>query len=221
MLSILVVFTNLLDVLIFNNQEIMFKQKPLPFMENGLEPFFSRSTLSFHYGKHHAGYINKLNELVKDTKYEKLSLEEIIKSESVPVKIYNNAAQAWNHEFFWNCLTPPSKFSHPKGSLKREIEKTWGSYDEFVTAFTTTALDRFGSGWCWLYHTTKGLKINTFTNAHTPWVTDVNHTPLLVCDVWEHAYYLDYQNDRAGYIKAFFNLIDWSFIEKNYLRLKM
>ena len=194
-----------------------FKLPPLPYKEDALEPHISANTMSFHYGKHHQTYVDKLNDLVKGTEFEKQALEEIIKAtagKADKLGIFNNAAQTWNHTFFWNSMTPKGG-GKPKGSLKDKIEKDLGGLDKFKESFTQAALTQFGSGWAWLVVDPSGtLKVGKSSNADLPIVH--NHTPLLTCDVWEHAYYLDYQNRRPDFVAAFLDkLVNWDFAQKN------
>ena len=188
----------------------------LPYPENALEPVISAKTLSFHYGKHHAAYVSKLNELVVGTPYEGLSLEGVIKRSAGNDKdkaIFNNADQAWNHDFYWHSMAP--KGSEPAGKIKDALQSSFGGLKEFKEAFTKAALGQFGSGWAWLVKGKDGkLKITTTANADSP----IAHgeTALLTADVWEHAYYLDYQNRRPDYVAAWLDkLANWSFAEKN------
>lgn len=185
----------------------------LPFAMDALEPHMSKRTLEFHYGKHHKAYVNKLNELIAGTPLDKSSLEEIILAthEKKP-KIFNNAAQAWNHAFFWNCLTPTSQA--PSEDFEQLLTQHFGSVQEFKDQFTTSAKDLFGSGWAWLVKDKSGkLKIRALSNAETPLV--LGEIPLLTCDVWEHAYYLDYQNERPKYLEHFWKLVNWQFAAMN------
>ena len=193
-----------------------FKLPALPYAANALEPVISSTTISFHHGKHHAGYIDKLNELVAGTPYEGMSLEEVVKRSAKSEKdkaIFNNAGQAWNHDFYWRSMSP--KAGEPSGKLKDALNASFGSVKEFKEAFTKAAVAQFGSGWAWLVKGKDGkLKITTTSNADTP----IAHgeTPLLTADVWEHAYYLDYQNRRPDHLKAWLDkLANWSFAEKN------
>lgn len=189
-----------------------FSLEALPFAMNALEPHISEKTLEFHYGKHHQTYVNTLNTLIEGTQYETMSLEEIIKSSQGAV--FNNAAQVYNHTFYWNCLTPNHQ-SEPKGDLKESIEKTFGSLEAFKEEFTKKSVGLFGSGWCWLVKdANKTLSIVQTQNAATP-ITD-GLTPILVCDVWEHAYYLDKQNARAKYLESFWELVDWKKTEERF-----
>lgn len=185
-----------------------FSLPPLPFNKNALKPHMSEETLEFHYGKHHQAYINKLNELTKGTEFEKMSLEEIIKKSSAA--IFNNAAQTWNHTFFWNCLSPQGG-GEPKGDLASAINSTFGSFTAFKEKFSTTAVGLFGSGWTWLVKNANGsLEILPMSNAGNPLVE--NKTPLLTCDVWEHAYYIDYRNARPKFVEGFWHLVNWNFV---------
>jgi len=187
----------------------------LPYDKNALEPHISAETLEYHYGKHHQAYLNNLNNLIPGTPFEKLSLEEIIQKSSGA--IFNNAAQVWNHSFYWNSLSPINLHggAAPQGKLAESIHQTFGSFEKFKEAFTQKALSNFGSGWTWLVKNKAGLLeiINT-SNAANP-MTE-GHTPLITCDVWEHAYYIDYRNARPQYLEAFFALANWEFAGKNF-----
>ncbi|OUX67114.1 MAG: superoxide dismutase [Fe] [bacterium TMED178] len=192
----------------------MHQLPPLPYEKDALEPFISVETLEYHYGKHHKTYVDKLNGLVKDTKEAHLSLEELIKTQKGP--IYNNAAQVWNHTFYWNCLTPEHKLQ-PQDELLEAIIRDFGSYEAFIELFSTNAMNNFGSGWTWLVKDdqNKLLIINT-QNADNPIKQGV-YTPLLTCDVWEHAYYVDTRNNRALYLENYFNVVNWNFVAENFL----
>lgn len=184
----------------------------LPYPKNALAPHISEETLEYHYGKHHQTYVTTLNTLIPGTEFEDLPLEAIIKKASGP--IFNNAAQVWNHTFFWHSLTPKGARS-PSGALGDAIQAHWGAYDAFKEAFTKLALGTFGSGWAWLIKKTNGsLDLLSTSNAATPLTTDA--TPLLTLDVWEHAYYIDYRNARAKFIEAFWNIANWEFAEQNF-----
>ena len=186
----------------------------LPYSKNALAPHISEKTLEFHYGKHHKAYVNKLNGQIQGTEWEKADLEEIIKSsEGKNQGVFNNAAQVWNHTFYWNSLSPDGGGA-PLGAAARAIEKDFGSFEKFKARFAEAALGQFGSGWAWLVEEGGSLKIVTSPNAETP-LTSLHQKPLLTCDVWEHAYYIDYQNARNKYIEAFWSLINWSFANKN------
>lgn len=190
-----------------------FQLPPLPYAMDALEPHISKETLEYHYGKHHQTYVNTLNKLLADSEFKDLSLEEIIKKASGPV--FNNAAQVWNHSFYWECLSPNGG-GEPKGALAAAIKKTFDSYEAFQEKFTQTAISTFGSGWAWLVKDkkTNDLKIISTSNAGTP-MTE-NLTALLTCDVWEHAYYIDYRNARPEYLKAFWSLVNWDFVANNF-----
>ncbi len=190
---------------------------PLPYDYKALEPHISEDTLLFHYGKHHTGYVEKLNALIKNTFYDKLLLEEIIfEAAQNPgdKKIFNQAAQAWNHTFYWNCMSASSD-PEPSNDFKAVIEKHFGDFKNFQEQFTQTCLELFGSGWVWLVKDSDdGLSILPMENAENPIV--LGKTPLLACDVWEHSYYLDHQNKRDEYLKCFTKIINWEFVEQNF-----
>jgi len=184
------------------------KLPELPYNMDALQPYISAETLEYHYGKHHATYVSKLNSLIPDTEFESASLEEIIKNASGA--IFNNAAQVWNHNFYWNCLTPGGG-GEPGGEIIKGINATFGSFKNFKERFSDSAVNNFGSGWTWLVKNQKGeLEIVNTSNAGNP-MTD-NRQPLLTCDVWEHAYYIDYRNVRPKYVEAFWNLVNWDFV---------
>ncbi len=193
-----------------------FPLPPLPYAEDALEPYVSAKTFSFHYGKHHQKYVNKANGLVEGTPYQQQNLAEIIKAtadRNDQQRIFNNAAQAWNHWFFWNSMTPGGG-GQPSGSIAQAIESSFGGYDQFVSQFTDAAVTQFGSGWAWLLKDGDTLRVMSTGNADNP----VAHglVPLLTLDLWEHAYYLDYQNRRPDFVKAYVdNLINWEFAEDN------
>jgi superoxide dismutase, Fe-Mn family len=185
---------------------------PLPFAKNALAPNMSEETLEYHYGKHHQTYVTNLNKLIPGTEFENLSLEEIVKKASGGV--FNNAAQVWNHTFFWNSLSPKGGGA-PKGALGTAITAKYGSYDKFKEEFAKVATGTFGSGWTWLVKKTDGsLDIVSTSNAATPLTTDSK--PLVTIDVWEHAYYIDYRNARPKFIEAYWNIVNWDFAEKNF-----
>lgn len=186
---------------------------PLPFESNALEPFMSKRTLDFHHGKHHKKYVDTTNELIQGTAFENASLEAImLASAAGGGKLFNNSAQAWNHGFFWNCLTPPDR--GPSANLEKIIERNFGSLDAFKKEFTDKGKEQFGSGWAWLVKDTRGrLAVRALGNAGNPLVED--EVPLLTCDVWEHAYYLDYQNERPDYLENFWRIVNWEFVEAN------
>ncbi|MCP4992114.1 MAG: superoxide dismutase [Fe] [Colwellia sp.] len=184
----------------------------LPFEENALEPHISAETLSFHYSKHHNTYVTKLNALIKGTKLEHKSLEEIVKNSSAG--IFNNAAQVWNHTFYWHSLSPNGG-GEPTGTLLNAINTSFGSFDEFKAKFTDSAINNFGSSWTWLVKNADGsLAIVNTSNAATP-LTDEGVTPLMTIDLWEHAYYIDYRNLRPDYLNAFWALVNWDFAQAN------
>lgn len=186
---------------------------PLPYAKNALQPYISEETLDYHYGKHHLAYVNNLNNLLPGSGFENLPLEEIIKKAG-PGGIFNNAAQVWNHTFYWHCLSPTGG-KEPTGALATAINEAFGSFAAFKEQFTKTAIATFGSGWAWLVKSKEGkLEIISTSNAGTP-MTE-NKTALLTCDVWEHAYYIDYRNLRPKYVEAFWNLVNWDFASKNF-----
>ncbi|MDA8094231.1 MAG: superoxide dismutase [Fe] [Betaproteobacteria bacterium] len=188
------------------------KLPELPYAMDALQPHISRETLEYHYGKHHQAYVNNLNNLVKGTEFETQGLEDIIKKSSGG--IFNNAAQVWNHTFYWNCLAPNAGGA-PTGNVARAIEAKFGSFEEFKKQFTQTAVTLFGSGWAWLVKNPDGsLELMATGNAGTP--MSANKTALLTCDVWEHAYYIDYRNARPGYVEHFWNLVNWDFVATNF-----
>ena len=182
-----------------------FSLPELPYPMDALEPHISKNTLEFHYGKHHQAYVNNLNNLIPGTTFENAELEEIIQKSDGG--IFNNAAQVWNHTFYWNCLSPNGG-GEPDGSLASEIDQFFGSYEGFKKQFTKAAATLFGSGWAWLVKDAYGnLDIVQTSNAGCP--LNMGLTPLLTCDVWEHAYYIDKRNARPAYIEDFWKLVDW------------
>ena len=182
----------------------------LPYEKNALEPHISAETLEYHYGKHHQTYVTKLNDMIEGTEFENADLVTIVKKSQGGV--FNNAAQVWNHTFYWNCMGPNAG-GEPSGALAEGINKAFGSFEAFKEEFTKTAIGTFGSGWAWLVKRADGtLAIVSTSNAATPLTgPDV---PLLTCDVWEHAYYIDYRNARPKYLEAFWNLVNWDFVAK-------
>lgn len=197
----------------------MIQLPPLPFSKSALEPHISERTVDFHYDKHHRAYVTNLNGLIEDTPFSTLSLEDIIRqSQGKPDKqgIFNNAAQVWNHTFYWHSLSPNSKTT-PEGALLKAVEKTFGTLDTFKVEFKKAAVSQFGSGWAWLVTNPQGdVSIQKTSNAETP-LTQNTIKPLLTCDVWEHAYYLDFQNRRPDYVDTILNhLLNWEFAEENY-----
>lgn len=184
----------------------------LPYAMDALAPHISAETLEFHYGKHHKTYVDNLNNLIKGTEFENASLEDIVKKSSGGV--FNNAAQVWNHTFYWNGLKPNGGGA-PTGALADAINAKWGSFDAFKEAFTKCAVTTFGSGWAWLVKNPAGeLDLVSTSNAATPLTTD--NKALLTCDVWEHAYYVDYRNARPKYVESFWNLVNWDFVAANF-----
>lgn len=191
---------------------------PLPYKENALEPYISERTLMFHYGKHHQAYVTNLNNLIQETGLADKPLEEIIRltaKDPEKISVFNNAAQAWNHTFYWHSLRPKGG-GEPQGSLKAKIKDDFGSFEEFTKQFKQAATSQFGSGWAWLVAEPNGsLKVVKTSNADLPFIH--GHRPLLTCDVWEHAYYLDYQNRRPDYIDIFLkHLAHWEFAQENF-----
>ncbi len=185
---------------------------PLPYELDALQPHISRETLEYHYGKHHQTYVTNLNNLVAGSDIEKKPLEEVVKTSSGA--IFNNAAQVWNHTFYWSSLSPKGG-GQPTGDLLSAINKNFGDFGTFKEQFTKAAVGTFGSGWAWLVKNPQGgLEIVSTSNAATPLTT--SNKPLLTCDVWEHAYYIDYRNARAKYIDAFWSLVNWEFVSANY-----
>ena len=183
----------------------------LPYALDALAPHISKETLEYHYGKHHNAYVNNLNKLIVGTEFETMSLEDIIMK--AKGGIFNNAAQVWNHTFYWHSLSPNGG-GEPKGKLAEAINKNFGTFAAFKEQFTQAAATTFGSGWAWLVQDATGaMKIISTSNAGTP-MTD-GLTALLTCDVWEHAYYIDYRNVRPDYINAFWSLVNWDFVSKN------
>lgn len=190
-----------------------FELPALPYEKNALEPHISAETLDFHHGKHHATYVTKLNGLVDGTEHEGKTLEEIVKSSEGGV--FNNAAQIWNHTFYWNSLSPNGG-GEPTGALADAITATWGSFADFKAVFNDRAVNNFGSSWTWLVKTADGkLDIVNTSNAATP-ITDEGVTPLMTVDLWEHAYYIDYRNVRPKYLEAFWALVNWEFAANNF-----
>jgi len=183
----------------------------LPYADSALAPNISAETIEYHYGKHHRAYVDNINRLITGTEFEKMSLEEIIQKSSGG--IFNNAAQVWNHMFYWNCLSPKGG-GEPTGDLENALTKEFGSFAQFKEKFTNAAVTLFGSGWAWLVKNSDGnLSVETTSNAGTP--LKEGKKALLTCDVWEHAYYIDYRNARAKYVEGFWNLVNWDFATTN------
>ena len=189
----------------------MFELPSLPYGMNALEPYISEKTMEFHYGKHHRAYVDNLNKLIRDTEFENMSLEDIVKNTADRKEfagIFNNAAQAWNHAFFWKCMQKNGGGA-PQGELLKKIEKDFGSYEKFREEFKTAATTQFGSGWAWLAEKNGKLSVIKTSNADTPLAH--GYKPLITVDVWEHAYYLDYQNRRPDFVDAFLDhLVKWN-----------
>ncbi|MFY7992887.1 MAG: superoxide dismutase [Bacteriovoracaceae bacterium] len=187
------------------------KLPELPYTKDALQPHLSAEALDFHYSKHHNAYVTKLNELIKGTPFAEMSLEEIItKADGA---IFNNAAQNWNHTFYWHCLAPNGGGA-PQGKLAEMINKKWGDFDKFKEEFTKSAIHNFGSGWTWLVANKQNeIEIYNTSNAQTPMTAGLK--ALLTLDIWEHAYYIDYRHGRPKYINAFWNLVNWNFVNKN------
>ncbi|MBR7001926.1 MAG: superoxide dismutase [Neisseriaceae bacterium] len=189
------------------------KLPELPYALDALQPVFSKETMEYHYGKHHQTYITNLNKLIVGTEFENLPLEEII--QKATGGIFNNAAQTWNHTFYWLGFTPKGQ-GKPVCALLDAINRDFGSFADFQAAFETCAANTFGSGWAWLVKTADGkLALRSTSNAATP-LTEDGVTPLLTCDVWEHAYYIDYRNSRPNYLKGFWQIVDWSVVAQRF-----
>ncbi len=189
-----------------------FELPPLPYAKEALAPTISAETLDYHYGKHHQAYVTNLNNLTKGTEFEGMTLEEVIMKSSGG--IFNNAAQVWNHSFYWNGLSPTGG-GEPGGALAEAIAASFGSFEEFKKQFSTAAATNFGSGWTWLVKNAEGqLEIYNTSNAGTPMTA--GKKALLTVDVWEHAYYIDYRNARPKYLEEIWKLIDWGFVAANY-----
>ena len=190
-----------------------FELPALPYAQDALAPHISAETLEYHYGKHHKTYVDKLNGLIPGTEYEGKSLEDIIKTSSGGV--FNNAAQIWNHTFYWNCLSPKGG-GEANGAVAEAINKAFGSFDKFKEEFTNSAINNFGSAWTWLVKKADGsVAIVNTSNAQTP-LTDASVKAILTVDVWEHAYYIDYRNSRPNYLNAFWSLVNWEFVNAKY-----
>ncbi len=192
-----------------------FRLPELPYDKDALEPHISKETLEYHYGKHHQAYVNKLNDLIEGTEYDGLDLEDIMLKTGHGA-IYNNAAQIWNHTFYWHCMKPNGG-GEPTGSLASAIVKAFGSIGTFKEKFTTAAATQFGSGWAWLVRNEQyELEVVQTANADNPLNDDLQ--PLLTCDVWEHAYYIDTRNARPKYISNFWEVVNWDFVAENFDR---
>ncbi|NJM53935.1 MAG: superoxide dismutase [Blastocatellia bacterium] len=202
---------------IISNRALPFELPPLPYADNALTPVISSNTIGFHYGKHHKGYVDTLNRIAKGTKYENMSLEQVVLSSAKNKKdtaIFNNAAQIWNHNFYWNCLKPNGG-GKPTGVMAQKIDEAFGNYDNFKKQFAEVTISQFGTGWGWLAADKKGkLSIVKTEDADLPLTMGMK--PLLTIDVWEHAYYLDYQNRRADHVNTVIDkLLNWEFAAKN------
>lgn len=190
-----------------------FELPALPYARDALQPHISAETLDFHYGKHHQTYVDKLNGLLPGSEFEGKTLEEVVRASSGGV--FNNAAQIWNHTFYWNSLSPNGG-GDAVGPVAEAINAAFGSFEQFQQDFTNSAIGNFGSGWTWLVKQADGsVAIVNTSNAGTP-LTDAKVTPLLTADVWEHAYYIDYRNARPSYLKAFWALVNWEFVNSNF-----
>lgn len=189
-----------------------FKLPDLPYQRTALAPHVSEETLDYHHGKHHQVYVDTLNDLVEGTKWEDTSLDEIVRTASG--KLFNQAAQHWNHSFYWNCMSPDGG-RRPGGGIGRALERAFGSFEAFAEEFKQAATDTFGSGWAWLVRKEDGtLAVTSTENAGNPLTR--GDKPLLTCDVWEHAYYIDYRNARPEYVGAFFELVNWNFVQERF-----
>jgi Fe-Mn family superoxide dismutase len=194
----------------------MIKLAPLPYAKDALQPHISAETLTFHHDKHHKTYVETANKLIKGTEFEDLSVEDIVKrsaGKEAHAKIFQNAAQAWNHAFYWQSMTPKGG-GKPSGALAEKIDEDFGSFDKLSKAFHAAGVGQFGSGWVWLVLAGSTLKVEATADADNPLIR--NEVPLICSDVWEHAYYLDYQNRRPDYLSAFLDkIINWKFAEEN------
>ena len=184
---------------------------PLPYAKDALQPHISQETLEYHHGKHHRTYVDKLNDLIRGSEFENASLEDIVRRSQG--EIFNNAAQNWNHTFYWQCLSPQGG-GEPSGDVADKIKSAFNSFADFKEKFSKLAAGTFGSGWAWLVRDKNGgLSLVSTSNAENP-LRD-GQKPLLTCDVWEHAYYIDYRNSRPDYLKAFWNVVNWQFVARN------
>lgn len=200
-----------------------FQLPKLPYEKNALAPFLTEETFNFHYGKHHNAYITKLNTIMVDTPYATMSLEEMMPRSLKDGRkdIFNNAAQAWNHTFFWYCMAPKGKATLGQ-EMKTLIERDFGSWDAFCQKFETTGAGQFGSGWVWLVRDAQGkMSVESTSNAEVPFTSDPTKVPLLVADVWEHAYYIDYRNERPRFLKSFWDCVNWNFVHEQYRNNKL
>jgi Fe-Mn family superoxide dismutase len=188
-----------------------FELPPLPYAEDALAPIISAETLQFHHGKHHRKYIDTMNQLLEKEAVQAATLEDVVRAAKGKPKLFNNAAQSWNHDFFWHSLSP--KGGRPAGALLAQIERDFGSYERFVEAFAKAGNEQFGSGWAWLVKKDGRLEVMATANADTPMAHGVQC--VLTVDVWEHAYYIDYRNARPKFLENFWNLVNWEFANKN------
>jgi Fe-Mn family superoxide dismutase len=179
---------------------------------DALSPHLSKETLEYHYGKHHKAYVDKLNAAIEGGKYEKMSLDDMVRESKGEAKVFNNAAQTWNHTFYWNCLSPNGG-GEPSGAIADAIKSSFGSFESFKEQFSDKSATLFGSGWAWVVKDGDKLSIVQTKDADNPMTS--GQTPILTCDVWEHAYYIDYRNARPKYVEAFWKVINWEFMEKN------
>jgi Fe-Mn family superoxide dismutase len=190
-------------------RQVHFSLPPLPYAEDALAPVISAETLRLHHGKHHKKYVDTANQLLDKEPLRASSVEEVVRQ--AKGKLFNNAAQAWNHDFYWKSLSP--KRQRPSGALLHRVEKDFGSYEKFADAFSQAAIGQFASGWAWLVEKGGKLEVTTTGNADTPMAHGIRC--LLTVDVWEHAYYVDYRNERERYVSAILNCLNWDFVEKN------
>jgi superoxide dismutase, Fe-Mn family len=190
-------------------RQVHFSLPPLPYAEDALAPVISAETLKLHHGKHHKKYVDTANQLLEKEPLRAASVEEVVRQ--AKGKLFNNAAQAWNHDFYWKSLSP--KRQRPSGALLHRLEKDFGSYEKFADAFSQAAIGQFASGWAWLVEKNGKLEVTTTGNADTPMAHGIRC--LLTVDVWEHAYYVDYRNERERYVSAILNCLNWDFVEKN------
>jgi Fe-Mn family superoxide dismutase len=190
-------------------RQVHFSLPPLPYAEDALAPVLSAETLRLHHGKHHKKYVDTANQLLEKEPLRASSVEEVVRQ--AKGKLFNNAAQAWNHDFYWKSLSP--RRQRPSGALLHRLEKDFGSYDKFADAFSQAAIGQFASGWAWLVEKGGKLEVTTTGNADTPMAHGIRC--LLTVDVWEHAYYVDYRNERERYVSAILNCLNWDFVEKN------
>jgi Fe-Mn family superoxide dismutase len=202
---------------VHKNEKMPFSLPALPYKMSALEPYISENTFNFHYSKHHQAYVDNLNKLIQDTELSGMTLDQIISeanNKADKIGIFNNAAQVWNHTFYWHSMRPQGG-GEPKGKIREQIEKDFGGFDKFKEQFKQAGATQFGSGWAWLVWDGQKLQIDKTSNANLPSVN--NRIPLLTVDVWEHAYYLDYQNRRPDYLGIFLeNLANWEFAENNF-----